>query len=184
MLMRKFLFLLATMLVLSFAAPVASADPIFFSNVNALQNGGATRVDLFSNPGVTLTGPQVSFLIDITGTLPAGAANLLQITYIEAGGAPQVQIFSIPAFGIIPPPYTQLVTFTSPGADFDGVFATLTVNILGSAANFIIPSGPRAGERVNSWTYSFSVAQPIPEPATLLAFASGLVGLALRRRRW
>jgi hypothetical protein len=127
-----------------------------------------------------LFGPQLSFLVDVTGTLPPGVTNILQVTYAEAGSAPITQTFSIPAFGTIPPPFTQIFTFTSPGADFNGVFATLTVDIIGSSPDFIIPSGPRAGERVDSFTYSFNVAQPVPEPASMILLGSGLLGIAAR----
>src|SRR6266567_6789069 len=85
--------------------PAAKADPLYFSNTVALQNNGFTRVDLFSNPGITLLGPQISFLVDITGILPSGVTNMLQITFIEAGSLPIMQSFLIPAFGNVPPPF-------------------------------------------------------------------------------
>ena len=169
----------------SIAAPAARADPLSFSNVVALQNNGTTRVDLFSAPGVTLIGPNLTFLVDITGVLPPGVTNTLLITYIEQGSAPITQNFLIPAFGTIPPPFTQLFTIHSPGATFSCIGATLTVDIIGSSPDFVIPSGQNAGHRVDSYTYSFNVAQPVPEPATLLLFGTGLSGvMAGLRRRW
>jgi len=159
------------------AVPTAKADPVFFSNVVALQNNSATRVDLFSNPHTTLLGPQVSFLVDITGSLPAGSTYSLLVTYVEAGGVPLTQTFQIPAFGSVQPPFTQLFTFSSPGASYAGVMASLTIDIIGSSPDFVIPSGPNAGQRVDSYTYHFSVAQPVPEPVSLILFGTGVFGV-------
>ena len=130
---NKQLFLTTIFAALGLAAAAeAKADPLAFSNVVALQNRSTTRVDLLSNPGVVLIGPRISFLVDIAGTLPPGVTNILSITYSEEGSAPVKQTFSIPAFGNIFPPFTQFFTFTSPGANYLGVAATLTVAILGS----------------------------------------------------
>jgi hypothetical protein len=174
--------LLFVLLGLLGATPT-KADPLLFSNVVALQNSGTNRVDLFANQGVMLTGPKMSFMVDIAGTLPPGVTQMLSVTYAEAGSPALTQTFQIPAFGTIPPPFTLLFTFDSPGATIAGTMATLRVDILGSAPDFVIPSGPQAGQRVDSYTYNFRAAQPVPEPGTMLMLATGIAGLWGARRR-
>ncbi len=156
------------------------ADPLFFSNVSALQNNGATKVDLFSHPGTTLIGPQVIFLVDLTGNLNPGTTDTWRVSYSEAGSS-SIQSFQIPLFGSLQPPFTLLFSFTSIAA-FAGTPATLTLDLLNSNPDFIIPSGPNAGQRVDSHTYSFNVSQPIPEPASLTLLGAGLTGLFARSR--
>jgi len=159
------------------------ADPLFFSNVTAFQNGDTTQVDLFSNPGTTLLGSNLTFSIDITGTLGMGAVDTLIITYNEMGSLPIVQSFQIPLFGTVQPPFTVIFSILSPGSTSQGLPATLTIDLLNSAPDFILPGGPNQGQTVNSYTYSFNVAQPVPEPATLVALCGGLAALGVRVRR-
>ncbi len=165
-------------IVIAAAQASAKADPLTFSNVQALQNNGASRIDLLSNPGVTLFGPQVTFLVDIEGMVPPGESTLL-ITYTEAGSPPIVQSFSIPAFDSVPPPYTQLFTITSPGANFSGAPATLTITII-TPPGFSYDGGPT---QFVTHTYTFNVAQPVPEPATMVLLGTGAAGLWNQRRR-
>jgi hypothetical protein len=153
----------------------ANADPLLFSNVVALQN--MTRVDLFSVPGVTLIGPQISFLIDVSGTLPASVPSILRVTYAETGYASVIKEFLLADAGV-PPPFTVLFTFSSAGASPEGVTTALIVDILNQSPDFIIPGGPNAGTAVDSYSYSFKVATPVPEPVSIVLFGSGLAGVA------
>jgi hypothetical protein len=164
-------------------APNTRADPLFFSNVVALQNNDLTRIDLFSNPGVNLIGQQINFLVDITGVLPAGTTNTLMITYTAAGSSPIVLSYAIPLFGTVQPPLSVLFTIPSTGATTQGTPVTLTVDIIGSSPDFVIPGGANAGQLVDSFTYRFNVVEPIPEPATIFMMSTGLASLLLYRRR-
>ncbi len=176
-------FVLGVLMLVTLAGKTTKADPLLFSNTRAFQNNNSTQVDLFSNPGTVLIGPNLSFRVDITGVLATGTVDTLRVSYNEAGSAPIVQIFQIPLFGTVPPPFTLFFSVVSPGANAQGLAATLTLDLLNSSPDFIIPASANQAEPVDSYTYRFNVAQPVPEPATLLAFGSGLVALASRRRR-
>ena len=175
---RKSLLLVFAAVALCLFSTETKADPLIFSNVVALQ--GDVRVDLFSNPGTTLFGPQISFLVDITGTIPAGGPYALRVTFAEGGQPPVIQTFSIPAFGVIPPPFTQLFTLTTLNPNTSAV---LTIDILGISPDFIIPGGFSVGQQVDSFTYTFNVVEPVPEPTTIILFGTGLIGFATRLRR-
>ena len=161
------------------AAQNAQADPLVFSNVSALQNNNTTAVDLFSNPGVTLLGQELTFSVNISGVLPPGTTNTLQITYSAAGGPNVVQNFEIPIFGTVFPPFTHLITIPSTGATPGGTPVTFTVDIIGSNPDFVLPGG----QAVDSYTFTFRVAEPVPEPLTVLTLGSSLISLAIGRRR-
>lgn len=180
--LNKILFLSALLALIGLTESTAMADPVVFSNVRAFQNNDTTQVDLFSNPGTTLLGTTLTFSVDISGTIAMGAAETLRITYQELGGSPVVQEFQIPLFGTVNPPFTLIFSFLSPGSNPLGVPATLTLDLLHSTPDFLIPGGQLQGQTVNSYTYSFNV-QPVPEPATMLMLAGSLATLCFRARR-
>ena len=180
---HRIVLLFAVLMLTSWGAQTAKADPLEFSNVTAFQNNNTLQVNLFSNSGITLIGPNLNFSVDVTGTLGSGVVDTLRITYAEAGSLPIIQDFQIPLFGSVQPPFTLLFSIVSPGANAQGVPATLTLDLLNSSPDYVIPSGPNQGQSVNSRTFSFNVAEPVPEPATLLSLATGLVALGSRFRR-
>jgi hypothetical protein len=177
----RFLVIAAVLLLLPLVH--AQADPLRFGNTMALQQNGLTQINLYANQGAILIGPQINFFVDITGMLPASGSDTLRITFTEAGQAPQELTFQIPLLNSVPPPYTQIFAFTILNASSVPTNATLRIDILGSTGDFIIPGGPQSGQIVDSYTYSFQVAQPVPEPTTLVLSAVGLAGIWTRTRR-
>ena len=176
-------------LIILFAAPAAQGDPLTFSNVRAVQslpNNNAVTTDLFASPGALLTnGTRVTFLIDVAGTLPPGVTDTLRLTFGLPAGLTVISDYSIPVFGTVYPPLTIVAGFDFP-TFYQPVPLTLTVDLLNSNPDFTVPGGPNAGQRVNSYTYTFSVVQPVPEPATVFLLTVGLGGVmasARSRRR-
>lgn len=176
---NKPLFTLLILISLSgLAAMSANADPLTFSNLRALQNDGATQVDMYSQPGVSLIGPKVNFLIDINGIVPASPGQTLQVTFTEDGKAPVTQSFQL--FSGLPSPFSLLFSVTALGATPQGSNASLLIDIIGSDPDFINPS---TGQHQNTYTYNFKIAEPVPEPTTVTLMSLGLAGLVRNRRR-
>jgi hypothetical protein len=182
--------------VLTIAA-TTQAEPLTFGNVQALwtePGGQGVVVDLFATPGAVLRGEVVeidhvaravvTFDISLFGRLSPGGTDTLRLTYQvpninEPSFRNVVQEFGISPGGV---PATHVT-----GMDFPILYrphpTSLTVDLLQNAPDFVIPSGPSAGEAVNSYTYTFSVVQPTPEPTSMLLLGSGLAALMLRRVR-
>ena len=160
-------------LFLSFSV-TAKADGLTFSNVLALQNNGNTSINLFSNPHSNLFGSQLSFFIDIAGTLPASGTDTLRVTFQETGQVAVTQDLPIPFFAGLQLPYTQLLSFTP---------VHPTGDILGSSEDFIIPDGITKGTKVDSYSYTFNAVSPVPEPVTTGFFLLGVSAIIARTRR-
>jgi hypothetical protein len=187
--LRKSLPLVATALLFIASPPVASADPIEFSNVGAAPVGVAPFIDLFQNPGITfmLSASKeeraLVFAIQLSDVVPPGFTDTLQLRLTSAGTTPVVQEIhvSAPDPDLHPPFFTLFSHFFPP--NYKPRPYQLTVDLLNSSPDFRIPSGPRAGQLVDSFTYDFNVVNPVPEPASLVLCGSGIAGLFLAKRR-
>jgi hypothetical protein len=188
---------LSSVAVLSLVAASADADPLSFGDVRALWsigNQNIVLVNLFSETPLVLSGQQVdfgggvtravvTFEVGISGVPPPGETDTLRLTYgLPAFDHPfsnVVQEFTVTA--------DQLPNTVVFGMDYPLLYrperTTLTVDFLKSAPDFVIPSGSRAGQAVNSFTYEFSVVQPVPEPASILLIGAGLSAAVLGRHR-
>jgi hypothetical protein len=174
-----------------FCATPAKADGLVFSNVR-LQLLGTTPpggIDLFANQGIVLTSPISSATISIfvSGPLPAGG-DILRLTVIATNENGTFVITNPnPASLNIPITISNVNTTQVTGFDippsFQGTTFTLTVDLLNSSPDFIIPSGPNAGQAVNSFTFTFTVVEPVPEPATLVLLTTGIAGIGVKRYR-
>ncbi len=178
---------------LACAAP-AKADGLFFSNVkvgvlNETPPGGSTVIDLFANPGVVITSSNdvATLFISVSGTLPTGGDILhIAVTATNENGTfiitnPNPASLNIP-IDMFNANGTHVTGFQFP-TSFQGTTITFTVDLLNSSPDFIIPSGPNSGQAVNSFTYTFTVVQPVPEPATLVLLTTGIAGIGVKTHR-
>lgn len=177
------------------SAASAKADPLTFSNVT-LNIIGVTPmggIDLFSNPNLVITTkPDGIVVIQVRVSGDAGLSDIRRITVTDQNG--NVLGIRDRAFTLAGVDQVSGVTLApsnplnEPGIviypqSFQGTTIVLTVDLVNTSPDFVIPSGPNAGQLVNSFTYTFTLVEPVPEPATLVLAATGLVGLGARLYR-
>lgn len=177
------------------SAASAKADPLTFSNVT-LNIIGVTPmggIDLFSNPNLVITTkPDGIVVIQVRVSGDAGLSDIRRITVTDQNGTVlgiRDRAFTLAGVdqvsGVTLAPSNPL---NEPGIviypqSFQGTTIVLTVDLVNTSPDFVIPSGPNAGQLVNSFTYTFTLVEPVPEPATLVLAATGLVGLGARLYR-
>jgi hypothetical protein len=174
-----------------FSAAPAKADGLFFSDVKLflLNTTPAGGVDLFANQGFVITAPNSIATVSIllSGTLPAGGDTLhISVVATNENGTfilmnPNPASMNIPIDQSLAN-VRVLTGFIFP-TSFQGTTITFTVDLLNSSPDFIIPSGPNAGQAVNSFTYTFTVVEPVPEPTTLVLLITGIAGIGVKTFR-
>ena len=186
--LRKVMPFVAAALLLILTSDLARAEPIKFSNVQAVPYPGTSPVlDLFENQGTTLTLPPNSlqtivFIVQLD-VVPAGVTDTLQATLTSPGQPTIVQEFAVSESDPdLEPPFLTLFSHVFP-ASYKPRPYDFKVDLLKSAPDFQIPSGPQAGQLVDSFSYEFSVVTPVPEPASIVLLGSGIVCVLLRCRR-
>jgi len=173
----------------------AKADPLTFSNVslniiNVTPMGG---IDLFSNPNlVIITKPDGIVVISIRVSGDAGLSDIRRVTIADANGnvlAVRDRAFTLEGVDQISGvtlrpsnPLNEAAVVIYPQS-FQGTTLVFTVDLVNTSPDFVIPSGPNAGQLVNSFTYTFTLVEPVPEPASLVLVATGLVGIGTRLYR-
>lgn len=159
-------------IILSLAAiSTAKADPLSFSNVVNLPDGGGS-VALTSSPNIPTVTPNLNFSLDIHGAGAQADAIQLQVSFQEQGQSVLTQNFAVPIFDGLSD-YTQLFNFQVQNPSFGGTPVTLTVSLVNTLSGAIL----------QSQRYNFTVSQSIPEPATLSLLALGVVGVLSRKKR-
>lgn len=162
------------------AASEVRAEPIVFHGTYFLISESGERLDLFSHPGVVLAARTYGGSLPLSFSFganvkPVGGVSLtdtIRFTYHEQGAAPIIKsdTFTIGAdprelgFGFLFEPIRRTG---------QPILTTLTVELLNSVPDFVIPGGPDQGRLVDSYTYSFFTQSPVPEPSTLLLVLSG-----------
>lgn len=168
------------------------------------------NLDLYSNQGATVT-PCGFFRNDtslsiglIVGPFPQPDYDILVAKFTLDGqpmilhpvdATPNTPTRFFPPEGypgaglaVTDPPLSLGIGFiVDPGREccYQPKLLTMTFDLLNSSPDYVIPSGPSAGQMVDTFTFSLFVLEPAPEPAPLLLFGTTAAGLGLvgwRRR--
>lgn len=170
--MRQTLLPILALIVLCFSAGAANADPVTISN------GTASTASGFGT--VNLTGP--NFSLTYFGEIPPGATTSILMNTVTAGtgmvtlGSSTSTIF----IGSLSFTNSLLTGHVSAYATMEDLFfgnaPVFTVDF--TAVGFVeVTPLPGSGSRTQF------TAVNVPEPITLLMFATGLGGLAVFKRR-
>ena len=171
------------------SVPQVHADPLEFYGTYFLVDSTPQRLDLFSNPGVIIeartydgTSP-LSFIFSTFVDVGPGEpfTDVIRFTYREEGAAPVEYSQTINTAGFVGT-FGFPVRFEPIHRTGLPVPTTLTVDLLNSAPDFVIPGGPDQGRAVDSYTYSFQTVSPVPEPSSLLLLVSGAAAVTARIR--
>ena len=171
-------------------AATAYGDPLFFSATSFLINEGGEKLDLFVNPdlvleprtyGGTIYPPALIFSTIVKYEGGPSLSDVVRFTFEEEDSAPAV-IDNPFSTGTVPISLAFPVRF-NPSQAGRPLRASLTVDLLNSSPDFVIPSGSDAGRVVNSYTYRFQTLTPTPEPAAWVLFGTGAVAFLVKRRR-
>jgi hypothetical protein len=190
---NRWLLRLSTLLMcLTLSAAELRADPLTFNGTVFAIDSAGNRLDLFSNSGAvlepstyfnTITPASLIFAAFVNFEGGASLTDTIRFTYQEAGTAPLMysQTFSTGTepidlgFGALFAPVHRTGTL---------IPTTLRVELLGSSPDFVIPSGPLAGQSRDSYTYSFLVQTTVPEPSTwMLVLSGGIAALFPKLRQ-
>ena len=192
---RRLVCVFALMMSCTLGVAELRADPLTFNGTFFSIDSAGNRVDLFSNPGAVLepstyggTIIPAAMLFGAFVNFEGGASvtDTIRFTYQEAGAAPLLYSQTLTT-GTEPIDLGFVARFEPVHHTGNLVPTTLTVELLSSSPDFVIPSGPLAGQPVDSYTYSFltqTTVQPVPEPSTwMLILSGGIAALFPRARR-
>jgi hypothetical protein len=165
------------------------AGPLTFNGTFFAPDSSGEHLDLFANPGAVLDpstyGGSIFPAALIFGAFVnfdggSSVTDTIRFTYQEAQATPILysQTFTT---GMDPINLGFAVRFEPIHRTGNLVPTTLTVELLDSSPDFVIPSGPLTGQPVDSYTYSFLVQTTVPEPSTWMLVLSGGIAALLPR---